>query len=143
MRRDFRAPFVYFPVMETERLPWVFGIVTAAWFGWLANRAGRSRALWAVGGGAFGLVLSAMVIGLGTASTIPYSEQRAGLESFAWIAIATLLIVAAGWVLTAGLHRHPVLLEQPPKPSFAAPPMPSEPRQASPPQNKGPTRPSQ
>ena len=42
--------------METEGVPWLFALLTAAWFWWMANRANRTRTLWAVGGGAFGIV---------------------------------------------------------------------------------------
>src|SRR5258707_13728807 len=92
--------------METEQLPWLFAGLTAGWFGWMASRAGRSWALWAVGGAAFGLVASTVVIGLGKAGSIPYSEQQGSLDRFKWIAAAFLLIGAVGWLLTAGLHRH-------------------------------------
>jgi hypothetical protein len=92
--------------MEPEILPWLFAALTGGWFGWMASRAGRSWALWAVGGAAFGLVASTIVIGLGRAGSIPYSEQQASLDRLKWSAAAVLLIGAVGWLLTAGLHRH-------------------------------------
>jgi hypothetical protein len=92
--------------METEQMPWLFAVLTAGWFGWMASRAGRSWALWAIGGGAFGLVISTLMIGLGRASSIPYSDHEAGLAGLKWICVAAILILAVGWLLTAGLHRH-------------------------------------
>lgn len=98
--------------METEQLPWLFAGLTAAWFGWMAARAGRSPALWAVGGAAFGLVASTVVIGLGRARMIPYSDSQVSLDRIKWIVAAFLLVVAVGWPLTAGLHRHRLRAQQ-------------------------------
>jgi hypothetical protein len=92
--------------MEPEIFPWLFAVLTGGWFGWMASRAGRSWALWAVGGAAFGLVASTIVIGLGRAGSIPYSAQQASLDRLKWLAAAFLLMGAVGWMLTAGLHRH-------------------------------------
>lgn len=87
-------------------MPWLFAVATAGWFGWMARRAGRSWALWAVGGGAFGLVVSTLMIGLGLAMSIPYSEHQVASDAFKWIVVALLLVSGVGWLLTAGLHRH-------------------------------------
>ena len=91
--------------METERLPWFFGLVTGVWFAWMATRAGGSRALWAVGGGAFGVVVSTLVIGLGRARTISFSPQEDSAKGLGWALAAAILIAVAGWALTSGLHR--------------------------------------
>jgi hypothetical protein len=91
--------------METERLPWLFAILTAGWFGWMAHRAGRSWALWAVGGAIFGLVASTIVIGLGNAVSLPYSEHERTVHRLKWTAAAAALIVVVGWMLTSSLHR--------------------------------------
>jgi hypothetical protein len=111
--------------METERLPWLFAVLTAAWFGWMANRSCRAWVLWAVGGAAFGLVASTLVIGLGRAASIPYSEQQARVNGLEWTCAAALLILAVGWLLTAGLHRHRMVLEEQARAS-APPPMPGD-----------------
>lgn len=92
--------------METEKLPWLFAVLTAAWFGWMANRAGRNWALWAVGGAIFGLVVSTLMIGVGSALSIPYSHDQTATDHLKWMAVAAILILAVGWLLTAGLHRH-------------------------------------
>ena len=92
--------------METERMPWLFAILTAAWFGWMAGRAGRTKTLWAVGGAAFGLVISTLVIGLGHAVTIRFSDPARSAANIKYIVIATVLIAIVGWLLTSSLHRH-------------------------------------
>jgi hypothetical protein len=91
--------------METERLPWVFAVLTAAWFGWMAARAGRSWALWAVGGGVFGLVVSTLMLGLGRAASIPYSSHDEHMDRLKWIVTAAVLILVIGWMLTSSLHQ--------------------------------------
>lgn len=98
--------------METEKLPWLFAVLTAGWFGWMANRAGRSWALWGVGGAIFGLVISTVMIGLGQALSIPYSDHQSAMDSLKWMVVAVLLILAVGWLLTAGLHRHHIRTQQ-------------------------------
>jgi hypothetical protein len=98
--------------METEQMPWLFAVLTAGWFGWMASRAGRSSALWAIGGATFGLVISTIMTGLGRASTIPYSDHQATVARLKWIIVAALLILAVGWLLTAGLHRHHLRTKQ-------------------------------
>ena len=91
--------------MQTEGVPWIFAVLTSGWFGWMAYRAGRSWMIWAVGGAAFGLVGSTLVLGLGHASSIPFSEHQRRMDQLKWIAAAALLIALIGWLLTAGLHR--------------------------------------
>ena len=93
-------------------MPWLFALLTAGWFGWMASRAGRSWALWAIGGATFGLVISTLMIGLGRASSIPYSDHQATVAGLKWIFVAALLILAVGWLLTAGLHRHHLRTQQ-------------------------------
>jgi hypothetical protein len=68
--------------------------------------------LWAIGGATFGLVISTIMIGLGRASTIPYSDHHATIAGLKWIVVAVLLILAVGWLLTAGLHRHHLRTKQ-------------------------------
>jgi hypothetical protein len=72
----------------------------------MANRAGRTRTLWAVGGGAFGLVASALLIGLGRAQSIAFSDHERGASELKWQAAALVVIVVGGWILSSGLHRH-------------------------------------
>ena len=91
--------------METERLPWLFAILTACWFGWMAHRAERSWALWAVGGAIFGLVASTIVIGLGNAVSLPYSMHERTVHGLKWTLAGAVFIVVVGWMLTSSLHR--------------------------------------
>src|SRR5579883_412793 len=94
--------------METLKLPWVFALVTAVWFGSMAKRSGRSATLWVIGGGAFGLVISALVLGLGRARNIPLSEHDSAVHHAKWVVSAAVLILIAGWLLTSSLHRQHV-----------------------------------
>jgi hypothetical protein len=96
--------------MEVERVPWLFAVFTAAWFGWMAKRAGRTSTLWISGGAAFGLVTSALVLGFGHARSIPFSDHDHKAGDAEWIIVAILLIAIIGWLLTSSLHRHHLLL---------------------------------
>lgn len=91
--------------MEIGRTPWLLALLTAAWFVWLAKRAGRSVTLWGVGGAAFGLVTSTIILGLGQAVSIPFSDQERTADQIKWTVAAVFIIAVAGWVLTSGLHR--------------------------------------
>jgi hypothetical protein len=107
--------------METEGAPWLFALLTAAWFWWMANRANRTRTLWAVGGGAFGLVISTLILGLGRARSLPISDQHRSVTQLKWAIVAAVVIIIAGWVLTSGLHRHHLALWRRFRPASAAP----------------------
>lgn len=96
--------------MEIGITPWLLAIVTAAWFWWMAKRAGRNVTLWAVGGAAFGLVASTIVLGLGHAVGIAFSDQQRRAHHLKWTAAAVGIIVVGGWALTSGLHRHHLML---------------------------------
>ena len=73
--------------------PWIIAGLTAAWFGFLAHRAGRSVTLWALGGGFFGLTVTTIVWGVGQAAAIPFSDQdRTNFRI--WWAVGALVIVA-------------------------------------------------
>ena len=76
----------------------------------MASRAGRSWILWAVGGAAFGLVISTIVLGLAQAASIPFSDQERRADQIKWTVTAVVIIAAAGWVLTSSLHRHHVTI---------------------------------
>jgi hypothetical protein len=91
--------------MELSFIPWLMAALTAVWFGWLAKTAGRNSTLWAVGGAAFALVVSTIVIGLGQAVSIPYSDSQRTADHVKWIASAVGLIAVLGWFLTSGIHR--------------------------------------
>ena len=92
--------------MELGPIPWLLTILTAGWFGWMANRAGRTWILWAVGGVAFGLVTSTIVLGLGQAANIPFSDHERRVDQAEWATVAVLLILIIGLALTSNLHHH-------------------------------------
>src|SRR5690349_4240712 len=107
--------------MEIEGTPWLFAFVTAAWFWWMADRAKRTRTLWAVGGGAFGLVISALVIGLGRARQIAFSDQQRVSSELKWDLLAAVIIAILGWLLSSSLHRHHLALWRKLKPANPVP----------------------
>jgi hypothetical protein len=116
--------------MEIEGAPWLFALVTAAWFWWMANRGKRTRTLWAVGGGAFGLVISALVIGLARARRIAFSDHQRVISDLKWEVLAAVVIAILGWMLTSSLHRHHLALWRkfrPASPSPEPPPVPAKP----------------
>lgn len=92
--------------MEIGAIPWLLAIVTAGWFGWMAHRAARNVTLWAVGGAAFGLVVSTIILGLGHAASIPFSDHERAVDQIKWTTAAVVIIGVGGWALSSGLHRH-------------------------------------
>jgi hypothetical protein len=98
--------------MDIGIIAWLLAILTAGWFGWMANRAGRNWVLWAVGGAAFGLVASTTIIGLEQSASIPFSYHERRMDHIKWTALAAVFIAVAGWALTASLHRHHLRLWQ-------------------------------
>jgi len=107
--------------MEIEGTPWLFALATAAWFWWMADRAKRTRTLWAVGGGAFGLVISALVIGLGRARQIAFSDQQRVSSELKWDLLAAVIFAILGWLLSSSLHRHHLALWRKLKPANPVP----------------------
>jgi len=107
--------------MEIEGVPWLFALVTASWFWWMADRAKRTRTLWAVGGGAFGLVISALVIGLGRGRQIAFSDHQRVISELKWDLLAAVVIGILGWMLTSSLHRHHLALWRRLKPANPVP----------------------
>ena len=91
-------------------VPWVLAILTAGWFGWLASSVGRNWILWAVGGAAFGLVISTIIFGLCQAASIPFSDHERSADRLEWTVAAVLVILIAGWALTSSLHRHHIAI---------------------------------
>jgi hypothetical protein len=96
--------------MEIGRIPWVLAILTAGWFGWMASRAGRNWILWAVGGAAFGLVTSTIILGLAHAASIPFSNRDRKVDQLEWTMAAVAVIGVGGWALTSSLHRHHLII---------------------------------
>jgi len=95
----------------------MLAVLTAAWFGWMASRAGRNWILWAVGGAAFGLVTSTIILGLAQAASIPFSIRERKLDRLEWTMAAVAVIGLGGWALTSSLHRHHLIIWRKIRPS--------------------------
>ena len=118
--------------MNERVIPWCLGILTAAWFGWQASRAGRSRLGWCIGGGVFGLITTTIIFGLGEASVNPFSDAQRLTLRYEWAGLSALLILVFGWLFTMPLHRHHLALWKRVNPRSAAPTAtPTEPATAS------------
>src|SRR5664280_1850568 len=87
-------------------IPWPIAVATAVWFGLMAFRAAKNRALWAIGGGILGLLVTTIVLGLGQATFLPfYSGEVVSFRVKATV-LAMLLVAGIGWLFTGSLHRH-------------------------------------
>ena len=91
--------------MSIYVFPWALACATAAWFGLLAVRAGKSWPLWALVGGVFGLVSSTCVFGLGEATAIPFSDRDRSALHVEWTLIAIAIILLVGGLFTWSLWR--------------------------------------
>jgi hypothetical protein len=87
-------------------IPWPVAAATAIWFGMMAYKAGKNCALWAIGGGLLGLVLTTIVMGLAQATFMPYSTGEIAPLRFKLAVLAILLVLCVGWLFTGTLHRH-------------------------------------
>ena len=105
-------------------IPWAVAAATAAWFGMMASRSGKSVVLWAIGGGLMGLVVTTIILGLGQATFIPFDTQEIAPFRIKVVGLAVLLVACVGWLFTGGLHRHLLAFL---KPQNAAPPTPALP----------------
>ncbi len=121
--------------MEIGSIPWLLALVTAGWFGWMASQASRNVTLWAVGGAAFGLVTSTILLGLGQASTIPFSDHERTVAQIKWTTAAVLIILVGGWALTSGLHHHHLMLWRKIRPDSNSA-APEDPKTVAPPAGK-------
>ena len=109
-------------------IPWAVTAATAAWFGMMAFKAGKSTVLWAIGGGLMGLLVTTMILGLGQATFIPFSTQEIAPFRMKVVGLAILLVACIGWLFTGGLHRHLLAFL---KPQSAPPPPPATPAKPS------------
>jgi|ERR1051325_2799168 hypothetical protein len=111
-------------------VPWILGLITALWFGRMAKSAGRNWLGWALGGGFFALVVATIVLGVGQATSIPFSELDRTIGRIECTAVAVVVIGVLGWLCTTPLHRqHRAFWPQANKP--AAPGSTSQPPPAS------------
>jgi len=98
-------------------VPWLLAVVTAIWFGFVGHRAERNFVLWSLGGGLFALVASTIVLGLGYAAAMPFSDQERTKLHLRWTGEAVVLIGILGWLFTFGLHRQGLRFADHAKPS--------------------------
>ena len=87
-------------------IPWVLALLTAGWFWLAARKAARNPASWGLSGFVIGLVTATIVLGLGHATTNPFSDYQRHLLHFRWAAEAVVTIAVLGWFFTMPLHRH-------------------------------------
>jgi len=86
-------------------VPWIIAGLTAAFFGFMAHRAGRSVTLWALGGGFFGLTVTTIVWGVGRAAAIPFSDQDRTRFHIRWTVEALVIVAACSAALMLYLKR--------------------------------------
>ena len=91
-----------------NKLPWILSAVTAIWFGVMAYRDKQNWLPWALSGASFSLVATTIVVGLNRATFLNVSH-----ETYAAFRVRTVLISIGftfffGLILTSGLHRHGV-----------------------------------
>lgn len=83
-------------------------------------RVGKNWTLWGLAGGAFGLVSSTCVLGLGQATAIPFSDQARAVLQMEWTLAAIAVILLVGGVFTWNLwlkSRREVTETRPPAPT--------------------------
>ena len=89
------------------KVPWLFALATAVWFGWMAHRAGRTWISWALGGAFFALVATTLVLGVSGAMFVPMSHEAIETHRVKSLAACAFVVLLFGWIFSAGLHRHP------------------------------------
>lgn len=85
--------------------PWWLALATGFWFALVAQRAGRSWILWAISGALFALVTATLILGLGSAMTIPFSDHARTVAQTEWAIAVVLVIAVLGLLFTLGLCR--------------------------------------
>jgi hypothetical protein len=129
--------------METNEIigavPWPVAFATAAWFGVMAYKARKNAVLWGIGGGMLGLVVTTIVMGLGQAAFIPFTNGEESMFRLKIGALAIFIVFCFGWLFTGTLHPHllapwrqaketPSELSKEPVPTSLAKPTPTPPR---------------
>jgi hypothetical protein len=85
--------------------PWIIAALAAAWFAFMAHRAGRSVTIWALGGGFFGLTVTTIVWGVGQAEAIPFSDQDGTTFQIRWTVEAFAIVAVCSGALMLYLKR--------------------------------------
>ena len=87
-------------------------LVTAVWFALIARRGGRSLTLWAVSGALFALVVSTLILGLGQAMTVPFSDRDRSVAQSEWTIAVVVVVAVLGFLFTLGLYRQKPTLQR-------------------------------
>jgi hypothetical protein len=91
--------------MEILGIAWLLALANAVWFGVMAQKVGRNWVLWGLGGGVLALVTATIILGLGQASIIPFSNRERFYVEIKLAILALVVIFLLGWIITTGLHR--------------------------------------
>jgi hypothetical protein len=108
-------------------IPWPVAAATAAWFGLMAWKSGKTVVLWAIGGGVLGLVLSTIVLGLAQATFDPFYTGETSVFRLKVAVLAVVVVFCAGWLFTGSLHRRQLAKQtaEPPPEQPVTPPAPA------------------
>lgn len=85
--------------------PWLMGLGAGALFGWIAHRYYRNRNWWGTGGAVLGVLLTALAVGLGDATAVPYSEPQRLLHLVRALAVVTIVVGITGALIFLNLER--------------------------------------
>lgn len=110
-------------------IPWPIAAATAAWFGFMAWKSGKTLVLWAIGGGVLGLVLSTIVLGLAQATFIPFYTGETPVFRLKVAVLAVVVVFCAGWLFTGSLHRRVFASARNKNEELPPPPPPGAPAQ--------------
>src|SRR5213078_4122516 len=91
-------------------LPWIFALLTALAFAFIAWRTRQGPLFWGLAGAIHGLVTSTIILGLGDAAHISLSRESAQAFLMKELFLTTVAIVLLGWVFTLALHRNHLLI---------------------------------
>ena len=91
-----------------NKLPWMLSAATAIWFGAMAYRDKQNWLPWALSGVLFSLVATTIVVGLNRATFLNVSHEAYVALRARTVLISVGFILFCGLILTSGLHRHGV-----------------------------------
>jgi hypothetical protein len=87
-------------------IPWPVAFVTAGWFAVMALKARKNAALWAIGGGVLGLIVSTIILGLAQAVFIPMADNEVTPYRIKMAFVAILVVFVLGWLFAGSIHPH-------------------------------------
>lgn len=87
-------------------IPWPVAFVTAGWLAVMAVKARKNAALWALGGGVLGLVVTTIIMGLAQSVFIPMTDNEVTPYRIKMAFVAILVVFALGWLFAGSIHPH-------------------------------------